>query len=108
MRLYALLGFARLAQDAPAVEELEARINDQPDDIEARVMASIDTMPAMARPSQLTDLLAGKPLELDWLSGAVKRLGREAGVATPYHDAAYAALKLYRQGATPGASPAQP
>jgi putative thioredoxin len=36
VRLYALLGFARLAQDAPAAEELEARIHDKPDDIEAR------------------------------------------------------------------------
>jgi putative thioredoxin len=36
VRLYALLGFARLAQEAPSAEELEARINDKPDDIEAR------------------------------------------------------------------------
>jgi putative thioredoxin len=36
VRLYALLGFARLAQDAPTAEELEARITDKPDDMEAR------------------------------------------------------------------------
>jgi putative thioredoxin len=36
IRLYALLGFARLVQDAPSAEELEARINNNPDDIEAR------------------------------------------------------------------------
>jgi 2-dehydropantoate 2-reductase len=73
--------------------------------IEARVLASIDSMPSTARPSQLTDLLAGKPLELDWLSGAVKRLGAEVGVATPYHAAAYAALKLYRTGDVAGGQP---
>jgi len=64
----------------------------------ATVMALIDRMPAAATPSQLTDLLAGKPLELDWLSGTVRRLGRQGGVATPYHDVAYAALKPYRDG----------
>jgi putative thioredoxin len=36
VRLYALLGFARLVQDAPSAEELETRINNKPDDIEAR------------------------------------------------------------------------
>jgi len=35
VRLYALLGFARVAQDAPSAEELETRINNKPGDIEA-------------------------------------------------------------------------
>jgi 2-dehydropantoate 2-reductase len=39
------------------------------------------------------DLEAGRRFELESLSGAVVRLGREAGVATPIHSFVYAALK---------------
>lgn len=65
---------------------------------EAEVVALIDGMPAHAKASQLVDLEAGKRLELEWLSGAVRRLGRAAGVPTPLADTAYAALKLYAGG----------
>jgi 2-dehydropantoate 2-reductase len=34
----------------------------------------------------LEDLERGRRLELPWLSGAVVRLGREAGVPTPIHE----------------------
>jgi 2-dehydropantoate 2-reductase len=33
----------------------------------------------------LEDLERGRPLELPWLSGAVVRLAKEAGVETPIH-----------------------
>jgi 2-dehydropantoate 2-reductase len=33
----------------------------------------------------LQDLERGRPLELPWLSGAIVRLGAEAGVNTPIH-----------------------
>jgi len=46
-----------------------------------------------ARVSMLEDLEAGKPLELDWLSGYVSREARRLGVATPFHDVAYTCLK---------------
>ncbi len=46
-----------------------------------------------AKVSMLEDLEAGKPLELDWLSGYVSREARQLGVATPFHDVAYACLK---------------
>jgi len=45
------------------------------------------------RPSMLADLEAGRRLELEAMSGMVVRYGREAGVPTPVHWAAYAALK---------------
>ena len=38
-------------------------------------------------------------LELDWLSGAVVRLGSEHGVPTPANAFVYAALKLHKDGA---------
>jgi 2-dehydropantoate 2-reductase len=39
------------------------------------------------------DLMNGRRLEIEALAGAVVRLGREAGVATPFSFAIYAALK---------------
>jgi 2-dehydropantoate 2-reductase len=47
----------------------------------------------------LEDLEAGRPLELDYLSGAVVRLGRAAGVPTPIHDFACRALAMHAAGA---------
>jgi 2-dehydropantoate 2-reductase len=44
------------------------------------------------------DMDAGRPLELDSLSGAVVRFGRANGVPTPVHDVAYRALSLYAAG----------
>ncbi|HEX7120644.1 MAG TPA: 2-dehydropantoate 2-reductase [Longimicrobiales bacterium] len=63
-----------------------------PADEEARAMAVIEEFPDTVKPSFLMDLEAGGPNELDVLSGSVARLGREAGVATPVHDAIVAAL----------------
>ncbi|PYQ58089.1 MAG: hypothetical protein DMF53_21140 [Acidobacteria bacterium] len=48
------------------------------------------------RPSFLLDLESGGPTEIDDLSGAVSRLGRQAGVETPVHDVATAALSAGR------------
>jgi ketopantoate reductase len=50
------------------------------------------------KPSFLLDLEAGGPTEIDDLSGAVSRLGRLAGVETPVHDVATAALSAQRGG----------
>lgn len=57
------------------------------------------SLPPGMKASMLDDLERGKPLELDWLSGEVSRLGREHGVPTPANDAVYAALKPHRGGA---------
>ena len=43
-------------------------------------------------PPLLVDLEAGRPTEIDDLSGAVSRLGRKVGVETPTHDVATAVL----------------
>lgn len=63
-----------------------------PDDQEALALRSIATLPGTMRPSFLLDLERGGPNELDVLSGAVARYGRETGVPTPVHDTAAAAL----------------
>ncbi|MCG8546792.1 MAG: 2-dehydropantoate 2-reductase [Alphaproteobacteria bacterium] len=69
-----------------------------PEDAVARQMAALDGFPTDMVASMLHDLNAGKPMELDYLSGAVGRLGRQFGVATPVHDTLYATLKPYKDG----------
>jgi len=46
----------------------------------------------------LEDLERGRRIELPWLSGAVVRLGREAGVPTPIHSFIATVLKPYVNG----------
>jgi 2-dehydropantoate 2-reductase len=43
--------------------------------------------------------VAGKRLELEAVTGAVVRMGRELGVPTPLNFAIYGALKPYVDGA---------
>ena len=69
-----------------------------PDDATDRQLAAIDGFPADMVASMLHALNAGKRMELDNLSGAVARLGRQSGVPTPVHDTLYAALKPYKDG----------
>lgn len=75
-----------------------ARGIDFPDDYADGRLAFADTLPEDMRSSMHHDLEAGKPLELDWLAGAVVRMGKEAGVATPVNAAIYAGLKPRRHG----------
>lgn len=56
-----------------------------PPDIIESTLAMIKGFPPTSKSSMLEDLERGRPLELPWLSGAVARLGREAGVPTPTH-----------------------
>ena len=58
------------------------------------IEGSLDQLQA----SMHSDLLAGRPLELDALNGAVVRAGQKAGVATPTNDVIYAMLKPYQEG----------
>ncbi len=62
-------------------------------------MFLFDRVPADMTSSTLYDLEHGKPLEIDWLNGAVVRLGREAGIPTPVNRCIYAGLKLHVAGA---------
>lgn len=59
---------------------------------EEDAMARIDAMPARMKPSFAVDVERGGPTELDVLSGAVSRFGRNTGVSTPVHDTAAAVL----------------
>ncbi len=69
------------------------------DDMEARTLEFIDHNPPNGKSSQLLDLERGRRLELEGLSGAVVRLGKQVGVPTPIHATVYAALKPFIDGA---------
>jgi 2-dehydropantoate 2-reductase len=49
--------------------------------------------------SMAHDLERGNRLELDWLAGKVRALGRELSIPTPASDMVYTVLKLHRMGA---------
>jgi 2-dehydropantoate 2-reductase len=61
-------------------------------------VARFRAMPAETKSSMLEDLERGRALELPWLSGAVVRLGREAGVDVPIHRMLAKALRPYMRG----------
>jgi 2-dehydropantoate 2-reductase len=48
--------------------------------------------------SMAHDLERGNRLELDWLAGKVRALGKELRIPTPASDTVYTALKLHRMG----------
>ncbi len=52
--------------------------------------------------SMLVDLERGKPIEVEFLSGAVVRLGRELGINTPTHEFCLAALLPFAKGRPEG------
>lgn len=70
-----------------------------PEDFAEERLRFAESVPYGMKASLLHDLERGNRLELDWLTGRVVSLGRELGVPTPAHAAAYAMLKLHRMGA---------
>ncbi len=68
-------------------------------DIAAQQWKFLAGLPGTVHASMLDDLLHGKRIELDYLSGDVVRLGKEFGVATPIHSVFLAALQPFVNGA---------
>jgi 2-dehydropantoate 2-reductase len=68
------------------------------DDEAEHTIKTIDGLPEAMKPSLLIDLEAGRPTEIDDLSGAVSRLGKACGVETPVHDTAAAAIGVSAKG----------
>ncbi len=67
-------------------------------DIADRQWGFVQSLPAGMRASMLDDLERGKRIELEYLSGAVVRLGTAAGVEAPVHATVYRALHPYIDG----------
>jgi len=72
-----------------------------PDAIMTDIVQMVTSLPHQAKASMLEDLERGRRLELPWLSGAVVRLGKEAGVPTPIHAFIATVLKPHAGGAHP-------
>ena len=64
----------------------------------ANNMALAKSFPPNNKTSMFQDLQAGRRLEIDYLSGAVVRLGREKGIETPIHRTAWVAIKPWING----------
>ena len=64
----------------------------------ANNMALAKSFPPNNKTSMFQDLEAGQRLEIDYLSGAVVRLGREKGIETPIHRTAWVAIKPWHNG----------
>lgn len=79
-----------------AMEEVVAVARGQgvtlPEDAVADSLIYADNSPAEATSSMQRDIMEGRPSELEAQTGAVTRLGRQAGVPTPLHDTVYASL----------------
>jgi 2-dehydropantoate 2-reductase len=68
------------------------------DDLVAKTLAQADSFTPDMRASMAADLEAGGKLEAPWLSGAVARMAREAGLEAIANRTIYAALKPYLEG----------
>jgi 2-dehydropantoate 2-reductase len=69
----------------------------EPSDTEA-ILRLIDGLPKAMMASMAHDIVAGKPIEIEGLSGALVRLGAETGVPTPSHTFIVQALAPFAAG----------
>lgn len=80
-----------------AIEEVlavgQARGAPLMEDSLAWAMTSLENFPAAGRASLAKDFSAGSRVELEGITGAVVRMAREVGVATPINNTLYALLK---------------
>ena len=65
----------------------------------AKALLLIDSVPEDSIASLQRDVVAGRPSEIDSLSGAVARIGTEVGVPVPIHATIHAALLPQEQAA---------
>ncbi|MDF1585613.1 ketopantoate reductase family protein [Marinimicrococcus flavescens] len=91
--------FEAMVREAVAVGR--ARGVELPDELVEERLAFVGGLPADMRSSMLTDLENGRRLELDWLVGAVVRLGVEAGVPVPASAEVYGMLEPLAGGVAP-------
>ena len=90
--------FTAMVEEAAAVAR--ARGIELLADVAEERIAFARRLPTEMRSSMLHDLEAGRRLELDWLTGAVLRLGAAIGVDTPVSREIHDALAPYRDGAS--------
>jgi 2-dehydropantoate 2-reductase len=69
-----------------------------PEDYAEQRLAFADAVPADMTSSLHHDLEQGNPLEVEWLSGGVVKLGEQVGVRTPANRAVWDILALHAAG----------
>ncbi len=89
--------FRRLMEEVKAVGAAKG-VSVAQNYVDERMTFARDTAPKGMKASMAHDLDRGNRLELDWLTGAAIKLGRELNVPTPTNDTAYALLKPFRMG----------
>jgi 2-dehydropantoate 2-reductase len=93
-----LRGFFRaLMEEAFAVGRAKG-ISLDPAFIDERMNFVTSKVEPGMKASMAHDLERGNRIELDWLAGKVRALGRQFGVPTPASDTVYTVLKLHRMG----------
>jgi 2-dehydropantoate 2-reductase len=90
--------FRQLMEEALAVGKARGVPLDDAYIGERMTFVETKTVPTM-KGSMANDLDRGGRLELDWLSGKVRELGRKHHIPTPASDTVYTVLKLHRNGA---------
>ena len=66
--------------------------------IEADIWTFANGLPPTMRASTAIDLEHGRPLEIEWISGAVNRLSQATGLQAPVNKSLYALLSPYIDG----------
>lgn len=88
--------FRRVVAESAAIGRAQGVSLDN--DIEDKTWKMALSMPPAMRASTAIDLEHGRPLEIEWVSGAAVRLAKKAGVVTPTNKALYALLLPHRDG----------
>ena len=83
--------FADLVGEAAAIGR--ARGVNLDETLEEATLGFLDELPGPVKASMLLDLERGNRLELEWLNGAVCRLGDQLNIETPRNQEVYEALK---------------
>jgi len=87
--------FRQLMEEAVAVAKAKG-VSLDPAFVEGRMKFVTTQVEPGMKASMAHDLDRGNRLELDWLNGKVRELGRTLGVPTPASDTVYTVLKLHR------------
>ena len=89
--------FRKLMEEVLAIGKAKG-VNLEPAIIDERMNFVLTKIEPGMKASMAYDLERGNRLELDWLSGKVRELGRALDIPTPAHDTVYTVLKLARNG----------
>ena len=66
--------------------------------LEHKIWQRVSKLPANVRASTAIDLEKGRPLEIEWVSGAVKRLAEKVNLDAPLNGTIYTLLSPYKNG----------